>query len=140
MTLSELAALLEQKGFRKDAYCIGPGWERLGDAFALDLVDGKFEWFFVERGLRGKADISFDSEDEACQFAYKALSADKWAQSHLVGFFKNQVDAEEFAGQLREKGIESNFDRIPYGGPQDPRFRVIVFGTDVFRVEPRIEE
>jgi hypothetical protein len=140
MTLIELTALLQAEGYNSDSHCIGDGWGRLADGFALDQCDGKFEWFYVERGQKSSVEATFDSEDEACQFAYKALSHNKWARSHLVGFFKQEEDAKAFVEKLAGQGINAESDRIPYGGLHDPRFRVFVYGKDVFQVEPILEK
>ncbi|HEV3468921.1 MAG TPA: hypothetical protein VG148_06340 [Pyrinomonadaceae bacterium] len=135
MNTDELARRLEEEGFNSLFYCIGPGWRRLADGYALDRAGDSFEWFYVERGQKGRAERVFTSEEEACRFAYEALSRDKWARSHMVGMFESEAEAADFARALSHKGIRSETDRIPYGGPDDPRFRVFVYGRDVFRVK-----
>ncbi|HEX8070753.1 MAG TPA: hypothetical protein VF546_12430 [Pyrinomonadaceae bacterium] len=135
MNIVELAARLEEEGFNPQFYCIGPGWRRLGDGFALDRVGDAFEWFYVERGQRGAAKKVFASEEEACRFAYDELAKDKWARSHMIGMFETEAEAAELARALALQGIRSETDRIPYGGLHDPRFRVFVYGRDVFKVK-----
>jgi hypothetical protein len=46
--------------------------------------------------------------------------------------FEAESEAAELARELSRRGLRSETDRIPYGGPNDPRFRVFVFGRDVF--------
>lgn len=135
MNMCELAERLAGEGFNPLFYCIGPGWRRLGDGFALDRVGDSFEWFYVERGGRGRAERVFASEEEACRFAYEALSGYRWARSHLVGMFESESEAADLSRALALDGVESTTDRIPYGGPGDPRFRVFVYGRDVFKVK-----
>ena len=135
MNIEELNERLEEEGFNSQFYCIGPGWCRLGDGFALDRVGDSFEWFYVERGQRGRAEKVFASEEEACQFVYETLSKDDWARSHMIGMFESAAEAAELAQELSREGIWSKTDRIPYGGPDDPRFRVFVYGRDVFKVK-----
>ena len=135
MNIEELNERLEEEGYNSQFYCIGPGWRRLGDGFALDKVGDSFEWFYVERGQRGRAEKVFASEEEACQFAYETLSKDDWARSHMIGMFESAAEAAELAQELSREGIRSKTDRIPYGGPDDPRFRVFVYGRDVFKVK-----
>ena len=135
MNTFELAKRLDEEGFNSHFYCVGPGWHRLGDGFALDKVGDSFEWFYVERGQKGEVEKVFASEDEACQFAYEALSKDKWAQSHMVGMFESEPEAADLARALSCEGIRSEIDRIPYGGLNDPRFRVFVYGRDVFKIK-----
>lgn len=135
MNTDELAKRLDEEGFNSQFYCIGPGWQRLGDGFALDKVGDSFEWFYVERGQKREVERVFASEEEACQFVYETLSKDKWAQSHMVGMFKSASEAADLARELSLEGIRSETDRIPYGGLHDPRFRVFVYGRDVFKIK-----
>ena len=135
MKMIELAKRLYEEGFNPHFYCIGPGWRRLGDGFALDKAGDAFEWFYVERGKKSYLEKRFAAEDEACQFAYAALSQDKWAQSHLFDMFKSESEAANLTLALSREGIQSKIDRIPYGGLDDPRFRVFVYGRDVFKLK-----
>jgi len=134
MNTNELAKRLDEEGFNSLFYTIGPGWRRLGDGFASDKVDDTFEWFYVERGQKGQIERVFSSEEEACQFVYEALSKDKWARSHMVGMFETESEAAELTRALSREGIQSETDRIQYGGPNDPRFRVFIYGRDVFKI------
>ncbi|HWT00098.1 MAG TPA: hypothetical protein VN256_07615 [Pyrinomonadaceae bacterium] len=139
MNSEELNERLDEEGFNSQFYCIGPGWRRLGDGFALDKVGDSFEWFYVERGQRGRAEKVFASEEEACRFAYETLSKDDRARSHMIGMFESEAEAAKLAQELSREGIRSKTDRIPYGGPDDPRFRVFVYGRDVFKVKKAAE-
>ena len=134
MNFKELDERLAEEGFNSQFYCVGPGWHRLGDGYALDKVGDSFEWFYVERGQRGRAEKVFASEEEACRFVYETLSKDDWARSHMIGMFASEAEATALAGELSREGIRSKTDRIPYGGPDAPRFRVFVYGRDVFKV------
>ncbi|HEV2799035.1 MAG TPA: hypothetical protein VGW12_00985 [Pyrinomonadaceae bacterium] len=133
--MSELAERLRREGFNSLFYCIGPGYGRLADGYALDKAGDLFEWFYVERGQKGQVERSFASEDEACRFAYEALAQNKWARSHMVKMFESEREAAELAHALSLEGIHSEIDRIPYGGLDDPRFRVFVYGADVFKIK-----
>ena len=135
MNVNELVKRLHEEGFNSLFYCIGPGWHRLGDGFALDKAGDSFEWFYVERGQKGEVERVFASEEEACQFVYEVLSKDKWAQSHMVGMFKSDSEAADLTRTLSRQGIRSETDCIPYGGPNDPRYRVFVYGRDVFKLK-----
>ena len=139
MNIDELAKRLDEEGFNSHFYCIGAGWRRLGNGFALDKEGDSFQWFYVERGQRGEAERVFASEAEACQFVYETLSKDKWAQSHMIGMFESEADAADLVRELSLQGIHSETDRIPYGGLNDPRFRVFVYGRDVFKVKHSVE-
>lgn len=135
MNTYELEKRLDEEGFNSLFYCIGPGWRRLGDGFALDKAGELYEWFYVERGQKREVEKVFASEEEACRFVYDRLSKDKWAQSHMVGMFKTEAEAADLARELSLAGILSETDRIPYGGLHDPRFRVFIYGRDIFKIK-----
>ncbi len=134
LTMGKLAAKLEAEGYNENFYCIGSGWKRLSDGHALTAAAGGFEFFYTERGQENLIRFFVD-EDEACNFVYEFLTNYKWAKSHLVGFFVFEKDAENLAAKLRAEKIESTVDKIPYGGMNDPRYRVFVFGTDFHKAE-----
>lgn len=138
MNTDELTKRLEEEGLNSLFYCIGAGWHRLANGFALDKAGDSWEWFYVERGQRGQAEKVFASEEEACRFAYEALAKDKWSQSHMVGMFESESEAADLARALSLEGIQSKTDRIPYGGLNDPRFRVFVYGRDVFKIKDSV--
>ena len=133
MNMNELADRLSQEGLNPDYYCIGAGWHRLGNGFALDFTGEKFEWFYVERGQKSQSDITFSSEAEACDYAYAALVQDKWASSHLIGLFKTETEAQDLIERLGQAAIKGDMDHIPYGGLGDLRHRVFVYGRDIYR-------
>jgi hypothetical protein len=134
MTLKELENMLIAERYNSQSYCIGSGWPRLGDGFAVDKGKTKFEFFYVERGHKSPMK-EFDTEEEAADFAYEFLSNEKWTRSHNVGFYSSKEEAERRMSVLREAGIEYFNDVIPYGGPNDPRYRIFVFGKDIDRVK-----
>lgn len=134
LTLNILAEKLKTEGFNEQFYCIGSKWKRLADGHALEAVPNGFEFFYTERGERNLIKF-FSDENEACAYVYEFLAKDKRAKSHLIGFFKSKEEADELAEKLRAEEIESKIDKIPYGGINDPRFRVFVFSTDFIKAK-----
>jgi hypothetical protein len=53
----------------------------------------------------------------------------------MVGMFESESEAADLPRALSCEGIESETDRIPYNGTNDPRFRVFVYVRDVFKVK-----
>jgi hypothetical protein len=53
----------------------------------------------------------------------------------MVCIFESQPEAADLARVLSCEGIHSEIDRIPYGSLNDPRFRVFVYGQDVFKIK-----
>lgn len=134
LTFGELQQRLEAEGFNEDYYCIGSSWGRLHNGFALDATPQGFEFFYVERGCKSPIE-SFETEADACRYAYNFLANDKWSKSHMIGFFNAEEQAARCISWLQENGIEYLKDKIPYGGLNDPRYRVFVFGNDFKKVK-----
>jgi len=134
LTMKELKRRLEAEGYNNQFYCIGSGWGAISDGFALDITPQGFEFFYVERGQKSTIQC-FDNEADACRYTYNFLANEKWSKSHLVGFFDSEKQADECVSWLQKKGIEYLSDTIPYGGPNDVRYRVFVFGNDFRKVK-----
>ena len=52
----------------------------------------------------------------------------------MIGFIKDRTKETELLTELRNRNIKYWKDEIPYGGPNDIRVRVFVFGCDIKRV------
>jgi hypothetical protein len=57
-----------------------------------------------------------------------------------VGFFQSKENAEALSARLKEYGIESYRNDIPYNGWKDPRYRVFVVGKDIFKARELFNE
>lgn len=123
-------------------YLIGEGCQpgnfrvldRGGNSDVLCLLRGKNrQWYvcYMERGRESAPDFSTSDEEEAVDyFKRRILSME---HRHCVGFFSKESGAFELQNRLETSGIEAVTDRIPYGGSTDPRYRVFVFGKEIFR-------
>ena len=90
--------------------------------------------FYTERGLDQAPLFESQSEEEACEFFFTYMTT-RIRHDHLAGYFISREKAEALAATLKEHGIESYRNDIPYHGWEDPRFRVFVIGKDVFKAQ-----
>lgn len=70
MKKDELKKALENKGIPKELYNLD-GIGRTDERFCLQC-NNKWEVYFSERGIK-TTDLIFDTEEEACQYIFKAL-------------------------------------------------------------------
>ena len=68
-------------------------------------------------------------------FAYEKIIQDKTANRHLVGFLSDESLEAELLQELENRNIKYWKDKIPYGGLNDPRYRIFVFGCDIKQVQ-----
>lgn len=97
-----------------DGLVLGPD----GDAFAV---------VYAERGRVLETLFRTPVEAEACAF-YASLLAH---QPMPVGFFEDVARADALCAALESCGVPLTRDHVPYGGPDDPRYRVFVRGADI---------
>lgn len=130
MDINELENRLAEEGCNPLLYAIGaPG--TASDAFSLTQVDGTWQVCYTERGLDDDPIFTSKSEDEACQFFFRHIMGMR--HDHCVGFFRSEQVAQELGAKLKQHGVESHQDKIPFGGWTDPRFRVFVTGKAIFK-------
>lgn len=129
MNTRELAERLLEEGCNPSMYAIG---SRGGasDTFCLSHRDAQWQVCYTERGLDSPPIYASGSESQACEFFFKYIMAMR--HDHCVGFFKSQDNAVALEHELRELGVISWSDQIPYGGKHDPRYRVFVTGKEIF--------
>ena len=131
MNTRELKQRLLEEGCNPIHYSIGPGGS---DVFCLDHRNGKWSVFYTERGRDDDPIFESASEEEACEFYFTYITT-KIRHDHLVGFFISENNADALVEQLAQNGIKTHRDTIPYGGWNDPRFRVFVVGRDIFKAK-----
>ena len=135
MNIQELEKRLEEEACSRAHYSIGV---RDSDVFCLENQNGTWRMFYTERGLDQDAIFESQSEEEACDFFFKYMTT-RIRHDHLAGYFISVEKAEALAATLKEHGIESYRNDIPYHGWEDPRFRVFVIGKDIFKVQELFE-
>jgi hypothetical protein len=129
MKTRELAERLLKEGCNPSMYAIG---SRGGasDAFYLSHRDAQWQVCYTEKGLDSPPIYASGSESQACEFFFKYIMAMR--HDHCIGYFKSQDNAVALEHELRELGVISWSDQIPYGGKHDPRYRVFVTGKEIF--------
>lgn len=65
MKLNELKSKLEELDVRPNVYSLHGGL--YDDVFTIGYVDGKWEVYYSERGIKESL-LTFNSEDEACDY------------------------------------------------------------------------
>ena len=129
MNIQELERRLEEEACNRAHYSIG---HRDSDVYCLMKIDGLWKVFYTERGLDQETMFESESEEAACEFFFK-YQTERIRHNHIVGFFHVHVNAKALAAKLKEHGMDSYENNIPYRGWHDPRFRVFVIGKDVFK-------
>lgn len=126
-TLPELAAWMEAH-CSNGSYAVGE--QTVFEGFGVAAGADGFYWYFTERGNR---DIlqTFGTEAEAAAYAFQAISADRLAWRHLVAFVRDPARLAAVTEELERRNLRYSTDQIPYGGPDDPRYRVFVSGCDI---------
>ncbi|MDX2007956.1 MAG: hypothetical protein SFU83_22165 [Meiothermus sp.] len=105
---------------------------RLGDdEFCLIQEGGVWKVVYAERGFVQEVLFESGLEAEACAFLFDYVT--RFRHSHSVGKFIDQAEAQTFGAQLTQLGIKHEMGRIRWSG-DDWRYRVAVYGPDVFKV------
>ena len=129
MNTRELSQRLIDEGCNASLYAVGSRGSA-SDAFCLTYSGAQWAVYYTERGQDSPPIYASGSESQACEFFFKHIMAMR--HDHCVGIFKSEQRAEAMQVRLQEVGLPSWKDRIPYGGPDDPRFRVFVTGKAIF--------
>lgn len=131
MTLNELHQTLQAAGCSPGNYHLGEP-KGASDVHCLAQRNGRWHIFYTERGQDHPPDKIFDNETEACQFFHDFVM--NMRHFHLVGFYKSSDRLQQLAHFLQQHNITTTTDQIPYGGWEDPRYRLFVEGPAIFTV------
>ncbi|PEN12673.1 hypothetical protein CRI94_14260 [Longibacter salinarum] len=140
MRISELKRRLAKEHFNPNAYSLDGAPSLSDDRFHLEEDGGVFKIFYVERGKKEQLLGAYEDESDACDAFYDLLRKVDHAKAHMVGFFEDVTRADTAATLLEDHAIDYKRDSIPYGGPNDPRHRLFVFGADVIRAEKLLDD
>ncbi len=132
MTLKELDQWMTDHCYN-DNYGIGNRHIHEGYGLIIDTAARSFIWYYTERGNREILKY-FETEQEAVAYAFDIIRSDRFANRHLAGFVKDSSKEQEILIELEKRGIKYWKDKIPYGGMNDFRTRVFVFGCDIHKV------
>jgi hypothetical protein len=125
---ADLIRRLEETGCNPLHYVVGEPFA-VSDVYCLTRRGARWEVYFTERGRHEPPIFSSPSEAEACAFFFAHITAMR--HEHMVGAFVTPAEAEMLQAQLAAAGVAARIDRILYSGPDDPRYRVFVTGTDI---------
>ena len=128
-TLKRLRTWMARHGYHHRTIAVG---QALVEGHALRHGPYGVEWVYCERGLEQIEQV-FQNEAEAAQFGLETLRNSLTAREHLLGFFDAKGPRDALIATLEVRGIAHRHDSIPYGGPDDPRYRVFVWGRDIDR-------
>lgn len=127
-SISEMAMRMDELCIRRD--CFEIAGSSTGEGYGIDSKDGRFHWFYTERGGRDVIK-SVEAEPEIVAYAWPEISVDATARMHCVGFLADCLELVALKLELRARGLAFIEDCILYGGPDDLRFQVYVVGTDI---------
>ncbi|MEP2104136.1 MAG: hypothetical protein ABJP02_13805 [Parasphingorhabdus sp.] len=130
-TVSALASWMSSECANKTSY--GIGWD-ISEGMRIDRFGATWRWQYTERS-EVRTIKTFESESEIAACAYEQIRKDPWAWTHCVGWFKFECHKKAYTETLEDRGIAFYQDQIPFGGPEDPRYRIFVFGRDVLELK-----
>lgn len=102
----------------------GVGLEKYGDLYI---------WYHSERGEKENLKY-FNTEKEATEFLYEYLRKDKYANSHLVGRFKDRNLKSELIIELKKRNIKYWNNEISQWGINNNIMSVFVYRCDIKKV------
>lgn len=103
------------------------------DGYYYEKTESGYTWVARDRNIEVDR-WTFHTEAELVTHIYELVRADGWAWCHIVGFMDSMDELAELKAELQQRGINFYEDSIPYGGPDDPRYRVFVHGRDAAQV------
>jgi hypothetical protein len=129
MDCASLKERLEEAGCSESYYSIRC---RNDNTFALDQFDGEWWVFYTERGSVSDPEFRLESEEAACEYLWEKMQGIR--QDHLVGWFTDLTEAQEFSRALTQLGLENHIDHIPKPVFPQTVYRVFVYGKAIFEV------
>lgn len=131
-TVAELIAWMRINCYHFDNYNLDNN--SIYEGFGLEYRAGTWVWYYTERGNQDVL-ANFITEQEAVAYAFKMISNDRSAKTHIVGFVKDTNLLKELIAILEQREISYSQSVIPYTieAPRD-RYMVFVFGCDINKV------
>ncbi len=129
-TIKQLDKWMTDNCYNDNSYAIGD--RIINEGCGLDEFGSLFVWYYTDRGKRENLDY-FRTEQEAVEFAFKKITADKYAKSHRIGFIKDRNEVAELLAELANRNIEFWKEEIPI--LRERRTRIYVYGCDMLKVK-----
>jgi len=138
-TLNELREYLKSHCYQPSGYHVGSGWRGCADTHCIEKTDSGFVIFYVERGQRYETIEAHEDEATACRAFLNTLDQDRWSKAHCVAWSTSIDEINRITRIMEARGIQPKRNDIPaYAGPNDPRYRLFVFGRDKLAVDAMI--
>ena len=103
------------------------------DGVGLKKYGDLYIWYNSERGEKENLNY-FNTEKEATEFLYEYLRKDKYANSHLVGRFKDRNLKSELIIELKKRNIKYWNNEISQWGINNNIMSVFVYRCDIKKV------
>ncbi len=103
------------------------------DGVGLEKYGNLYIWYHSERGEKENLKY-FETEKEATEFVYEYLRKNKYANSHLVGSFKDRNLKNELISELKNRDIKYWNDEITQWGINNNILRIFVYRCDIKKV------
>lgn len=138
MELQELYDKLISEGCNR--FCIeGIGEQFSDDIERLEMIDGKWVVYYLERGQKSNPFFTTSSKDEAIDFYYHYIK--KIEHWHMVAFTRLADVISERKRILENAGIRVVQNDIPaYKTAGDHVYRIFVTNGDIFKAEKLFDE
>ncbi|MBY6155642.1 hypothetical protein KUV47_20670 [Vannielia litorea] len=131
-TLAALRDWMVAEGANFGSYALDG--RAIGEGHSVRHDGTEWLWGYEARGAWREL-ARFGSEAELAAHAYAQIAGDAWAWTHPLIMTPDRDEARRVELACRERGEPVFRDSIPYGGPQDLRHRVFVFGRAIERVQ-----
>lgn len=128
----ELVNWMKLNCYNPNRYAINGNF--IAEGYGIERFGSLFVWFFKERDNLERLKY-FLSESEVVEYAFNQIIADKWANSHCIGFTTKLEERDELREILAKMEIKFHQDSIPYFGLERPVYMTHVFGCDILKLE-----
>ncbi len=134
MNFNELDERLQAEGYGPHISERGPSSLSLGD-YRIEEVGDNWRVCSTDRGKVTQEDLVTSDESAACTFFHENVSCMMW---HFKTFL-DRPSADALERTLSDAGLQVWRNDIPqFNGPNDPRYRVFVSGSDLHEANRRI--
>lgn len=134
MNFNELHKRLQAEGYDPHIWERGPSTLSFGE-YRIEKVGDDWRVCSTERGEIIQEYLVTSDESAACTFFYENVSSMMW---HFKTFL-DHASADALERTLSDAGLQVWRNDIPqFNGPNDPRYRVFVVGSDLHRANALI--
>lgn len=129
-TIAQLDAWMTENCYNNS---YGIGSRIITSGYGLGKSGNRFVWYCLERGQQQDLQY-FKTEKEAVEFAFKKITSDKNAKSHVVCFVSDKKTEFELLRELKNRKVSYWTDETGNKSMQHSSYQVFVSGCDIKRV------